>query len=158
MTKILYALAICTSVVVVGGSKKKKKVVVVCDVLHQWFWIFWLVILPFDTILGHRHIFPMLFFFTDWEILYSGAKRSIQPFISKIGGSNLDRAMYHSDVYALRFNLSRLCRDEQVECCSTPRLVGVHLGTLFYYTFTILLYIYVRSIHLVMNSREMCDR
>lgn len=47
-------------------------------------------------------------------LLKSGAEQPIRPLISIINGSNLNRAMNGSNMYALRFDPNRLYRDEQL--------------------------------------------
>lgn len=42
-----------------------------------------------------------------------GAERLIRPFISANDGSNLNQVMNYSDLYALKFNPDRQCRDER---------------------------------------------
>lgn len=45
-------------------------------------------------------------------VLDSGAEQSIWPFISGINGLDLVQAMDCSELYALRFNPSRPCRND----------------------------------------------
>lgn len=57
---------------------------------------------------------------TEWEILPSGGvwqryPHPIQLFISVIDGSDLYRTIDDSDLYAIKYNPSRLCRDERLD-------------------------------------------
>lgn len=60
---------------------------------------------------------------------WHGAEHPIRPLILTIDGSDLCQAIDGSDLYALRFNLSRLCRDERLDATRHLAWQGV-LGSI----------------------------